>query len=419
MFEKLKLRMRRDLLSRAPAFEQKTSRTAPLIAHYGYGQPVWTPQDYASLMREGFQQNPIVYRAVRMIAGAVASVPVNWFSGRSELADYGLDLLLARPNPTEMRAGFLERLAGFLLLSGNAYVEATGDGRTVRELYALRPDRVKVELGADGWPRAYLYAIHGDTVRFDMTREGVKPLLHITLFNPLDDHYGLSPVLSAARAIDQHNAASIWNKALLDNAARPSGALVYSGPQGAQLTPEQFDRLKQELHDSFEGAVNAGRPLLLEGGLDWKPLSLTPKDMDFLDAKANAAREIALAFGIPPLLLGLPGDNTYANFAEANRHFWRETIIPLALRMHAQLAAWLGPVYGDAVPLADLDRIDALAAERDALWNRIGQADFLTEDEKREAVGYGALRRKGEGAATPDQKSAASSPLSQGERHAD
>jgi HK97 family phage portal protein len=131
---------------------------------------------------------------------------------------------------------------------------------------------------------------------------------------------------------------------------------------------------------------------LLEGGLDWKPMSLTPKDMDFLEAKHAAAREIALAFGVPPMLLGIPGDNTYANYQEANRVFFRQTVLPLASRIGAAIAQWLAPVYGDAVRLVvDADRIDALAADRSALWERVHQADFLTLNEKREAVGYAPL----------------------------
>src|SRR5919107_2193752 len=96
---------------------------------------------------------------------------------------------------------------------------------------------------------------------------------------------------AAAVALDIHNAAGAWNKALLDNAARPSGALVFAGPAGTALTNEQFDRLKGELETNYQGAGNAGRPLLLDGGLDWKPLSLSPKDMDFIEAKNGAARE--------------------------------------------------------------------------------------------------------------------------------
>ena len=116
------------------------------------------------------------------------------------------------------------------------------------------------------------------------------------------------------------------------------------GRKHAILSDNQFERLKRELEDNYQGAVNAGRPLLLEGGLDWKAMSLSPKDMDFLDAKHNAAREIALCFGVPPMLLGIPGDNTYANYQEANRAFCRSTVLPLvcAHRLRAVAMAVAG-----------------------------------------------------------------------------
>src|SRR3954447_21451496 len=209
----------------------------------------------------------------------------------------------------------------------------------------------------------------------------------MTLFHPADDHYGLSPMEAAAVALDIHNAAGAWNKALLDNSARPSGALVVGG---TSLTEAQFDRLREELATNYQGAANAGRPLLLEGGLDWKPLALSPKDMDFVEAKAAAAREIALAFGVPPLLLGLAGDNTHANYAEANRAFYRQTVIPLVRRTAEAIVQWLQPAYGGGLGSGpgqglafdpDLDAIEALAAERESLWRRVAGADFLTADE--------------------------------------
>jgi len=93
---------------------------------------------------------------------------------------------------------------------------------------------------------------------------------------------------------------------------------------------------------------------------------------------------------VPPLLLGLPGDNTFANYAEANRVFWRQTVLPLVQRTLKSVEHWLAPSFGAVTLEPDLDRIEALSAEREALWARVGRADFLTEDEKREAVGYGA-----------------------------
>lgn len=382
--------------------ERKTSRTGPLLAMHQAGRPAWTPRDYAALAREGYQANAVAYRAVRMLAEAAASIPWTVFDETGEAPDHPAAALLAAPNPRQGGGALFEALYGHLLVSGNAYCEAVIlDGRP-RELYALRPDRVKVVPGADGWAQAYDYSVGAGAVRFAMDAGGMPPMLHLTLFHPLDDHYGLPPLEPAALALDIHNAAGAWHKALLENAARPSGALVYSGPQGTALSDEQFARLKEELESAIQGAANAGRPLLLEGGLDWKQLSLSPRDMDFVEAKAMAAREIALALGVPPLLLGLPGDNTYANYAEAQRGFWRQAVIPLATRVAGEVARWLSAAYGAGLRLEpDLDRIDALSAEREALWRRVSAASFLGEDEKRAAVGYGP-RRGGRKAASSD-----------------
>ena len=224
-------------------------------------------------------------------------------------------------------------------------------------------------------------------VRFAIREDdALPPILHLTLFHPADDHYGLSPMEAAATALDIHNAAGAWNKALLDNAARPSGALVVGG---ASAHRRAVRPAKAELETNYQGAGNAGRPLLLEGGLDWKPLSLSPKDMDFVEAKAAAAREIALAFGVPPLLLGLPGDNTHANYAEANRAFYRQTVIPL-VQPHGAKRWPIGsaPAFGEPLALEpDLDAIEALADERESLWRRVSAAAFL--ERRREARGGG------------------------------
>ncbi|HEY9212756.1 MAG TPA: phage portal protein [Ancylobacter sp.] len=368
--------------------EAKASRTQAMVALLSGHRPRWTPRDYAALAREGYQRNAVAHRCVRLIAEAVGQVSFTLTIAGREPAGHGLLELLAQPNPRLSGAGLMEALAAHLLLAGNAYVEAVSVGERVRELHVLRPDRMRVVPGADGWAEAYDYTVGTRSVRF--VQEGLPPpILHVALFNPLDDHYGAPPLEAAQMALDLHNAAGAWNKALLDNAARPSGALVYGG--AANLSDEQFDRLKEELEANFSGAANAGRPLLLEGGLDWRPLSLSPKDMDFLEAKNAAAREIALAFGVPPMLLGIPGDATYANYSEASRVFWRQSVLPMARRIGADIAGWLGPSFGETrlslVP--DIDAIEALSFEREALWRRVNEASFLTEDEKRQAVGYG------------------------------
>jgi HK97 family phage portal protein len=207
--------------------------------------------------------------------------------------------------------------------------------------------------------------------------------------NPLDDHYGLGCLGAAAGAVAIHNAATRWNKALLDNAARPSGALVYDPGDGTALDPDQFERLKAEMEAEFAGVANAGRPMLLEGGLRWQAMSLTPADMDFVGLKAAAAREIALAFGVPPMLVGLPGDATYANYREANRALWRLTVLPLAERILGAVSAALEAWWPGLALKVDVDQVTALAEDRERLWSQVTAADFLSREEKREILGFG------------------------------
>ncbi len=370
----------------------------PLFQLHTPGSPIWTDTGYASLARHAYCRNPIAFRAVRLIAEAAGSVKLVLRSGDHDYADHWLTDLLNRPGTHISRTSLFETLAAHLLLEGNAYLLGGFTGGMPTSLYPLRPDRVRVKAGRDGWPVAYHYTAGREKVTLALDPEsGLMPLAHIRHFHPLDDHYGMGCLEPARAALDLHHGASAWNKALLDNAARPSGALVYSGGNG-HLDGEAFDRLKAELESTYLGETNAGRPLLLEGGLDWRPMSMTPKDMDFQSARNGAMREIALAFGVPPLLLGLPGDNTFANYAEAQRALWRQTVLPLVGKLLDGITHWLQPLCpNETLQLAvDLDAIEALSSEREALWRRVSAASFLSEDEKRLAVGYGARNSNGQ-----------------------
>jgi len=305
---------------------------------------------------------------------------------------------LALVQSTSGGQGLLETVAVHLLLHGNAYVQVMGDqAGGVSELYALRPDRVTVEPDAQGWPAAYLYRVGESVARLEAaasagagaTGNAAGSVIHIRSHHPLDDHYGLGCLGAAAGAIAIHNAAARWNKALLDNAARPSGALVFDAGDGAALSADQFERLKAEMTAGFAGAGNAGRPMLLEGGLKWQAMSLSPADMDFIEAKAAAAREIALAFGVPPMLMGLPGDATYANYREASKALWRQTVLPLTGKVLTGISQGLAPWFPDVRLAVDLDRVPALSEDRERLWRQVSAADFLSDDEKRAMLGIG------------------------------
>ncbi len=384
--------MKFDFLKRAAAEvtpEKKASATGRVVAWGTSGRVAWSPRDTVSLAKNGFQGNPIGFRAVRLISEAAAAIPLVLQDDERRYDLHPVLELIRRPNGAQGRAEMMEAVYGHLLLSGNAYLEAVpGLGALPAELHVLRSDRMSLVPGTDGWPVAYDYTVGGRTHRFSMTG-GAAPICHLKSFHPQDDHYGFSPLQAAAVALDVHTSASSWSKALLDNAARPSGAIIYKGADGqSQLTTDQYERLLGEMEAHHQGARNAGRPMLLEGGLDWKPMGFSPSDMEFQKTKEAAAREIAIAFGVPPMLMGIPGDATYANYQEANRAFFRLTVLPLVTRVTAGISHWLAGFTGETVELRpDLDQIPALAVERDQQWARVGAAEFLTPAEKRIILG--------------------------------
>ncbi|MEO0329405.1 MAG: phage portal protein [Pseudomonadota bacterium] len=375
-------------------YEQKNQHGNLVALHMGDG-PVWSLLEDGGIAKNGYCRNPVVYRCVSMISEAASSIPLVACEDRVDCDEHPILDLVQKPNAHQSGVLLLQSLYAHLLISGNAYLNRVSVDGVPKELYSLDPSRMAPIKDDRGWPEAYNYSTVSGQVRYSTT--GVAPeVLRLSMFNPLDDTNGLSPLRSAHMALDIHNAASSWNKALLDNSARPSGALVYAAATGENLSEDQFNRLKSELEEGYTGATRAGRPMVLEGGLDWKAMAFSPRDMDFLEAKNGAAREIALAFGIPPMVLGIPGDNTYSNYQEANRAFWRQTIIPLVEKITQQIGNWLTADFeGTAQLRPNYDTVHALNEEREKLWSRIGAAEFLTSDEKREVLGFAPLEGEG------------------------
>ncbi len=375
----------------------KTSAAGPVIAWSHVGRPKWTPRRYENLAEEGFRKNVVAYRCAMHVATAAAAVPWLLYAADGSEADrHPLLNLLQHPNPLQDGAAFLENVFASLQIAGNVYIEAVQprDGHLPAELYVLRADRMKVIPGAAGLPQGYEYSVNGKTTRWAADPvTGASAILHIKSFHPLDDWYGMAPLEAALLSVDQHNAAGAWNQALLNQGARPSGALVYAPKDGpASLSDDQIQRLREEMEQHYMGKANAGRPLILEGGLDWREMSLSPRDMDWLAGRDTAARDIALAFGVPAQLIGIPGAQTYANMAEARLAFYEETVLPLVNRVIGAFDHWLTPLYDEELYLDyDVDKISALSARRDALWDKLQRTDFLTVNEKREALGYGPV----------------------------
>lgn len=373
----------------APAIEQKSSR-AYALHMTSMPEATWSKREFTAFAREAYRMNVVAYQAVNKIATAVSSIEWEAWKGETQFPTHPILDLLKAPNPMQSGADWWKARVIYLLLAGNGYDERVMVGQTIKELWPLRPDRVSIIRGDTGLPAAYDYKIGSQTVRFTADQiTGDSDILHTTMFNPLDALCGQSPVEAAAFAVDQHNGAMGWIQSLLQNSARPSGALVVA--KDTSLSDEEFSRLKTELESRYSGPENAGRPMLLEGGLDWKQMGLSPVDMEILRIKDSAARDISLAFGVPPLLLNIPGDNTYANYREARLGFYEDTILPFISFMAAELSAWLGPYFGGVELRPNKDKIEAIADKRQKLWDMADKSLDLTLNESRGLKGYDPL----------------------------
>jgi HK97 family phage portal protein len=368
--------------------ERKESAASKLMV-INPGQAVWSPRNYESFAKEAYGKNVVAFQAINRIADAIASVKMGVYRGETELTEHPLITLLTRPNPLQSYADYVRAKVSFLMIAGNGYEERFMVGSEVKELYQLRPDRMKIIPSSNGIPSAYEYTLGQNKVRWEMDPRTMScDVRHLKLFNPINDWYGMSPIEAGSYAIDQNNEAMSWMQALLQNSARPSGALTVK--DSGTLSDENFNRLKAQIEEQYSGSSNAGRPMLLEGGLDWQQMGLSPTDMGIIEAKFSSARDVALAFGVPPQLLGIPGDSTYSNYKEARLAFWEDTVLPLLEMIINDWNAWLGSIYSVEIR-ADVDSIPAIAEKRFAMWDMADKSADLTINERRALKGYGPI----------------------------
>ena len=357
-----------------------------------------TNRRYKDYAKDGYQENAIVHRCIQLISNSASAVKIDVFDDETKLDNHELISLLERPNPLQSGVEYFASLYSFLLISGNSYLLRDTENFTPpRELYLLRPDRVEIEAGESMIPQSYKYVLEGRTVaKYPVDpKTGGAQVKQIKLWSPLDDFYGLSPIMASAYNIDQHNLAGMHNVALLKNGCTPSGMLKFEPTDetgmSTQLTDDQRARLLEDLEFRFQGTHNSGRPMLLEGNFSYQQLGLNPKDMDFLELLNLSAREIALCFGVPAQLIGIPDSQTYSNMETAKLALYEETVIPLLKRVESDLNEYLAPLYeGDIRIQYDMDSIPAMVEKRKSIYENVVagvQAGILTRNEARDRLG--------------------------------
>lgn len=388
-----------NILTRFLNRKESASRTVSTIRQIG--TPISSPANYQSFSQKGYQANAMVYVCINKIAQAVGGVEWCLYTKkkddkgkRKEITDHPLINLIQQPNPLQGQSAFFEAYAGFYLISGNTYVEANKpfENKPPAELWIARSDRMKIIGGTRGYPAAYQYEANGYKKTFDVDPiKLTSNILHVKSFNPLSDWYGQSPLQAGLMALDQNNEANTWNLAMLQNSASPAGiftiGVTNSNPKG-ELSKEKYDRLKNEIEETYQGAKNAGRPMLGEGGLTWQQMSLSPKDMDFLNNRNVSAEDICRIYGVPSEIVGL-GQKTFSNYKEANLAFHLQTVLPFLKGVRYALNKWLVPAFGDDLYLDfNADDIDAIAQFRLDQYTNLQAVNFLTLNEKRAAAKY-------------------------------
>ena len=389
-----------------PAVEAKADPVGALVvSSYGLSQPVRTPRRFDKLASQGYEECPPVFRAVNIIATAVAGIPwqlfsrkgiksrlarrVSFFGGTKghtphgeQLDDHPLLDLMQRPNSDQGWGKFIEAYVSYLYIAGNSYVWAnqSSKGGAPVELWTMRPDRMRVIPDEKQFVSGYTYEVNGQRLDFP------KPtMLHTRTFAALDDWYGMSPLVVAARAIDIRNSGGDWNLALVQNSGRVPGFFVSK----ERLGDAQFERMREQLLERYTGSRNVGLPGLLEDGVTWVANGMPPTDMDWGNLSADQSRDIAMTLGVPAELLGDNRAKTFSNYQEARASLYTETVLPLMDVIRDEFNRWLTPMYGAGLYL-DYDRedIEALQEERGRLYQYVGKATFLTINEQRDMLGY-------------------------------
>lgn len=383
--------------------------------------------NYRTLSKETYERNVVVFSCVSQIAKAAASVPwmlqqeqphgvlpkrimstatarksfmyygtgaysVKKALQTTQVTDHPLLQLLEQPNDQQAQADYIMQLISYWLLSGNTYEEfikpmTRPDGDPLAKqplmMFNLRPDRMEIVPGdprGDSYVGVYTYTYAGKRSAFDP-----RSILHRKFFNPTNDFYGMSPLQAAVMSWQTDNIAADWNHSLLKNEGRPSGALITP----TSLGDTEFERAKQEIKESYSGS-NVGTPMLLEGGLKWEPLGLSPQEMDWLASRRQFRVELCSIFHMPPELIGDNEHKTYNSFPEARRAFWMEAVLPLMDAIRDSYNQRLVPLFGDERLFIDYDRdqIDALREDQEKVWTRVEKNTSLTTNEKRIAIGF-------------------------------
>ena len=368
--------------------QQGEATPTGMVPMQSRGRPDWK---FEKWITEAYQTNSAARACVNQRWAGMADLPLQIVNSAGDTIERpNVMKLLKTPNkrryPSWMK--FLQATGIYYDFDGNTYAVMGGTKGNPVEMSYLRPDKVTIELSKDNKEiQVYWYQPeNGDRIPFEP-----EQVFHFKSINVLNDLYGRAIIEPAALGIDQDNLASEWNASILQNMGAPSMFLV-PPPNAPEMTPKQVKQLEKVWNERRAGSKNAGVIVTVGGGFEPKIVSWNAKDLDWLKGVIQAQVRIATVCGVPPELIGIQGQKTYANFKEARKFLFINTIIPLARMYLSELSTFLSFWFNDEFEIiVDTSKVEAIQEDQELKWTRVGKAvndSILTINEGRAELGF-------------------------------
>ena len=284
-------------------------------------------------------QMTAVYSCVRILAEAVAGLPLHLYKytqngGKEKAIDHPLYRLLHdEPNPEMSSFVFRETLMTHLLLWGNAYAQVIRNGKNeVIALYPLMPNKMSVDRDSNGQLYYSYYRGADEAIRDTQNTVILKPsdVLHIPGLG-FDGLVGYSPIAMAKNAIGMAIACEEFGAKFFANGAAPSGVLEHPG------TIKDPSRVREAWQSQFGGSANSGKVAVLEEGMKYTPISISPEQAQFLETRKFQINEIARIFRVPPHMVGDLEKSSFSNIEQQSLEFVKYTLDPWVIRWEQSL----------------------------------------------------------------------------------
>jgi HK97 family phage portal protein len=358
---------------------------ARLIQSWQANRPLTPHNDFRALLDEGYRRNVVVYCCISERATTAARQRFKALTPDEKEAppDHPLLRLLKRPNPEQSRFEFTEGVLTNLYATGNAYIHKARNsyGMPV-QLWNVRPDRMRIVPGANGFVDRYEYRVGGEVKPKEIPADEV---IHLKFFDPLDDYYGLSPLAVVNRVLQLDDQTLDYLRAFYTNGGAPAGILKLKEP----AEPAERQRIKQLWKDEYGTKTGWHELLVLDASADYQAIGSRPDKLAMDAVWGVTETRICAALDVPPAIVQLAiGINpTHSNYKEAVKSFWHETLIPDLERLGDALTLGLAPEFSGELEVApDLSDVEVLhegqsETRRDAILGY--EAEIITKNEAR------------------------------------